>query len=86
VTLVIATLWYLLVPPWRALETFDVNAPLSKWYEAAEFTTKQDCEHFRAEKLSKLLGASHETSRTAAAATLYEESCCVSSLDPRIIQ
>jgi hypothetical protein len=35
--------WYLLLPPWVAYNTFDADAPISKWQQSASYDTATEC-------------------------------------------
>jgi len=80
----IALAWYLLTPPYVGPNRFDAKAPLSKWYEAIDFDSQVDCEHYRAgtiKQYEKKIRDDPVSSR--ASIELFKAAQCVSSDDPR---
>lgn len=81
--------WFLLVPPWVGLGSFDAKAPLSRWYEAAEFVSLKECVQYRTDRIAVLeKEAARRNSKASAEAAgterLYEQAKCVSDKDPRV--
>jgi hypothetical protein len=76
--------WFLLVPPYVALDKFDAGAPLARWYETADFASLADCQRHRADTIKRYqeqLSADPSASRLNV--QLFKDSQCVSSDDPR---
>ncbi len=76
--------WFLLVPPYVALDKFDAGAPLAKWYETADFASLADCQRHRADVIKRYQEEiSADPSVSPANVQLFTKSQCVSSDDPR---
>jgi hypothetical protein len=79
-----ALAWYLLTPPYVAVDKFDAKAPLSKWYEAVDFESQADCERYRAGTIKQYEKKLQEDpSGSRANIELFKASQCVASGDPR---
>jgi len=81
--------WFLLVPPWGGLGSFDAKAPLSRWYEAADFGSLTECVQYRSKRIAALekeaaLRNSKVSAQAAGTVRLYEQAQCVSENDPRV--
>jgi hypothetical protein len=81
--------WYLLTPPWVAMDTFDVKAPLTRWYQAASVDSAADCERSRSAKIADFQQKSQgqdsgDSVRAAALLKLYQEARCISTSDARL--
>ena len=76
--------WYLMVPPpvGSNFDSFDKNAPLSKWRQPAAFDSAAACEQYRTEAIDTF------QKRTDANGdynvNLYIAGRCVTSDDPRL--
>ena len=73
--------WYLIVPPATG-DSFDKNAPVSKWRQPAAFDSAADCEQYRTEAIEtfqKKTDANGEYN-----VSLYIAGRCVTSDDPRL--
>src|SRR5690348_4451405 len=82
--------WYLMMPPWVAPNTFDANAPVSKWRHASSYDSVTQCEgdrNFRAEYAS-----THPETKDSDwfmrlsdwFTRLYAASQCIATDDPRL--
>ena len=78
--------WYLLTPPYTRSGTFDSGAPLSRWSEAAEFSTVNECEKYRQHPTPKDLARNGQSGHIdeMAEAKLRLLGRCVSSDDSRL--
>jgi hypothetical protein len=75
--------WYLLMPPWVKYNTFDANAPLSKWTQNYSYDSAAECERDR----SAMIEYHHDRPKEKDAGwfvRLYGASQCISTDDPRL--
>ena len=78
--------WYLLTLPYTSPGKFDSAAPLSRWSEAAEFSSIAECETYRQHHKPKDLARNGQAGHIdeAAEARLRLRGKCVSSDDSRL--
>ena len=76
-------IWCLLVPPYVAVDKFDAQAPLAKWYETADFDSLSDCQRYRADTIKRYQQQLSADPGSRPYVQVYKESQCVSSDDPR---
>jgi hypothetical protein len=77
--------WYLMFPPWVAINQFNAGAPLSDWTEGAGFDTAAECGNFQYSV--EQYYATHPHDRQADwQRRLYTASRCVSTDDRRLTE
>jgi hypothetical protein len=80
---VLAAGFYLMQPPWVAYNTFDADAPISKWSQAISLDSAEQCEQIRTGEISYYLAHPH-AKQADWYLRLNAASLCIATDDPRL--